>query len=194
MINQNLLMLLKQLKMYSESTYNHSIAVAYYCGQFSKMLGLSEESEFKLRIAGLFHDIGKLCIPIEILEKPGKLTIDEYENLKMHPIYSVNLLSANGYRDEEIFSLILSHHEKLNGLGYPNGLDDKTIPLLTRILTICDCYDAMKSKRSYKDAKSLDYITSELVSNSNTQFDSYYVKMFISYLNENKEKRLFMKS
>lgn len=149
------------------------------------MIGLGKEEIEKLRIAGLLHDIGKLNIPIDIIDKTSKLTKDEFNIIKKHPLYSAKLLIEAGVTDKDIIMLVLSHHEKLNGLGYPYGLDNNSIPFLARILTICDCYDAMKSKRIYKEANDLDYIRKELLDNSGVQFDCTFVNLFLPYL-ENK--------
>ena len=144
-----------------------------------------------MRIAGLLHDIGKLLIPLEILHKPSALTKDEFNILKKHPLFSAKLLIQAGFNDEDVLSIIISHHEKLNGLGYPYGINDSSISNLARILSICDSYDAMKSKRSYKDAKSIEYIKEEFISNAGKQFDYYYVNMFLDYLNEIDNKKSF---
>ena len=181
-MNDNIIMLLAKLKKYSLMTYNHSIAVSNMCVSFGRMIGLNECEIEKLRIAGLLHDIGKLNIPLSILHKSSNLTLEEYNILKKHPLYGVNLLIKVGFKDEDILNLILCHHEKLNGLGYPNGLKENSIPLLARILTICDCYDAMSSKRTYKEAKDIDYIKKEFIKNSGEQFDNYYVNLFLPYL------------
>ena len=190
MINKNVLKLIYDLKIYSPITYGHSIAVAYHSVSFGRMLGLDEECIQKLMIAGLLHDIGKLMIPITILNKSGKLTEDEYDIIKKHPLYSVYLLTKAGFKNEEVLKMILSHHERLNGLGYPYGISEEDIPELTKIITICDCYDAMKSKRSYKEARNIDYIKKELLINSGGQFDSYYVDTFLTYLSAKDRNRI----
>ena len=123
-------------------------------------------------------------IPIEILHKPDKLTNEEYEYIKQHPIMSINLLTSAGMQDTEILNLILSHHERIDGLGYPYGISNENINRLNRILTICDSYDAMRYKRSYHDSLEYEYIKNELISKSGTQFDPEYVELFIKYIDE----------
>ncbi len=188
MINKKLLKLLGDLKDYSFETYKHSIAVSYFCGEFGRMLDLSEEEIEKLKMAALFHDIGKIWISKDILNKPDKITFEEFDILKMHPIYSVKILLDSGFKDIEVLNIILCHHERLNGMGYPSGLISKIIPELAKILTICDSFDAMRTKRSYKEPMNFEDIKRELLNNSGTQFDPYYVQMFIFFLNSKNEK------
>ena len=190
-INKNVYVLLENLKAYSLETYNHSIEVSKLCTSFGRYLGLSNEEIDKLRLAGLLHDIGKLCIPLKILHKPSSLTKEEFNILKIHPLYSVKLLIQADFTCYDVLSIIINHHEKINGLGYPYGLDDSSIPDLAKILAICDSYDAMKSKRVYKDAKNTNYIKKELINNACKQFDYYYVNMFLDYLNLMDNKKRF---
>ena len=183
-LNYKVQLLLKKLKDFSPSTYEHSLSVAHISASFGEKIGLSLEDIEKLKIASLLHDIGKLSIPIEILNKPSKLTNDEYEIMKKHTLYAVDLLVDAGFKDKEILDLVLYHHERPDGLGYPKGLNKEFIPYLVSILSICDCYDAMKAKRSYKESKDLEYIKGEFIKKSGTQFDPDYTSLFLSYLDQ----------
>lgn len=174
--------ILMELKDYSLITYEHSIRVANICMMFGRRLGLTDEEVKTLKMAGLLHDIGKLKIPKEILDKPSKLTKEEYEKIKMHPRYGVDLLMRNGFNDTEVLNSIMFHHERIDGLGYPYGLDGNNIPKLAQILVVCDCFDAMNSKRPYHEAEGINYIRNEFINNSGTQFSSYYAKEMLLFL------------
>ena len=181
-LDKSVIMLLYYLKKYSPSTYKHSIRVALIASKFGRYLNLSEKELIKLKTACLLHDIGKLKIPLEILHKSGKLTFDEYEKIKDHSKYGYDLLVKAGFNDKEVLKMILKHHERLDGKGYPLQCSQEGIDLLTRILTICDCYDAMKSKRDYKEEKNINYIKNEFIENAGTQFDTDYTYMFLNYI------------
>ena len=146
------------------------------------MIGLDDNQIEKLRIAGLLHDIGKLYVPLSILDKPAKLTDDEYNVIKRHPLYGIKLLNEANFVNNEILNMILCHHEKIDGTGYPLGLKGKSIPQLAKIITICDSFDAMHSRRVYKDADDLTFIKKELLEQAGKQFDYDYVNLFIVYL------------
>ena len=175
--------ILMDLKKYSLTTYDHSIRVSNICMFLGRKLNLSEEEIKTLRLAGLLHDIGKLKVSKDILDKPAKLTKEEYDEMKNHSKYGVDLLINNGFNNNEVLNLILCHHERIDGLGYPNHLTGDKIPKLSKILTVCDCFDAMNSKRPYKEIQNTDYIRSEFINNSGTQFDPYYAKELLNSLN-----------
>jgi len=183
-INTEVQDLLTKLAVYSPTTYIHSKNVSNLAVSFGQYLGLSENDIEKLRIAGLLHDIGKLNIPTNILHKPSKLTEEEYETIKKHPKEGVTLLVKTRLLNPEILTMIFYHHERIDGLGYPNGLKGNSIPDLVKILTICDCYEAMSAHRIYKMNEEID-IKNEFESNSGTQFDSNYTQLFLNFLKEN---------
>ena len=182
LLNENMNNLLIKLCEFSAETYLHSVRVSKLCVEFGRSIGLKDEDIEKLRIAGLFHDIGKLCIPNQIIHKAGRLSKEEYECVKMHSFLGVRLLIDAKVDDKEILDMVLKHHERPDGLGYPNGLMDDNISYLTSILTICDCYDAMNSKRQYHEKMDYEYINNELLTNSGTQFNSYYVNLFLNFI------------
>lgn len=190
-LNKKTYMLLKKLKKYSPSTYEHSIRVANISSEFAERLELDNDAIEKLKVVGLLHDIGKLSVPKKILDKPSKLTKEEYDKIKNHTTCGVALLIKSGFKDKKILNLILCHHERPDGLGYPNNLKGDTIPDLAKIIAITDCYDAMASKRPYKDSKDIEYIKNEFINNAGTQFDFNYAHLFLSYLdNKNSKKPL----
>ena len=172
------------LKQFSQETYEHSQRVGELCTSFGKFLRLSEEDVEKIRICGLLHDIGKIRIPTAILYKNEKLTDEEYNLIKKHTKYGVEILKKIGINDEDILNSVLSHHERIDGLGYPNRKKGNETSFLVKILVICDCYDAMNSVRSYRDKLSKEKIKSELLLNAGTQFDRDLVDLFLLYLNK----------
>lgn len=189
-LNNECLRLLYLLKQNHPHTYLHSINVANYSVLLGQKLGLDNESIEKLKIIGLFHDIGKLNIPNTILKKPSKLTDEEYEVIKNHPIYSVELLKRAGFTDEEVLRSIKAHHERIDGTGYPEGLNGSIIPFLAKITAISDSFEAMTSNRCYRSMQDLDYAREELIKGAGKQFDLKLVNVFIDLIDKgiSKEK------
>lgn len=189
-LNNECLRLLYLLKQNHPHTYLHSINVANYSVLLGQKLGLDNESIEKLKIIGLFHDIGKLNIPNTILKKPSKLTDEEYEVIKNHPIYSVELLKRAGFTDEEVLRSIKAHHERIDGTGYPEGLNGSIIPFLAKITAISDSFEAMTSNRCYRSMQDLDYAREELIKGEGKQFDLKLVNVFIDLIDKgiSKEK------
>jgi HD-GYP domain-containing protein (c-di-GMP phosphodiesterase class II) len=148
-----------------EYTERHTRRVALRAVQVGDELGLSRGRLRTLAIGGLVHDIGKLAIPDEILKKPGPLDDDEYATVKEHPERGYRLLTELGGFGEPVRDLVRDHHERLDGRGYPRGLTADELSLDARILAVCDVYDALISKRVYRDAWSeqnaIDYLRSE---------------------------------
>ncbi|MXN65432.1 HD domain-containing protein [Stappia sp. GBMRC 2046] len=132
-------------------TYCHSMMVSGYAAAFGEALGLDDETINILVHAGLLHDIGKVRIPLAILDKPGELETEEYELVKRHPEFGREILSTQANMDERIIEATLSHHELLDGSGYPQGLKGGQISQLVRIITICDIFAALTEERSYKE-------------------------------------------
>lgn len=160
------------LEIHDEYTKNHSENVASISMKIAKALGLSEERTTQIYYAGLVHDIGKAIIPIEIINKNGKLTEGEFDIIKKHSTYGYQALIKS--KDlSEIANIVLQHHERIDGLGYPLGLRGDDIILESRILAIVDAYDAMTSDRSYRKALSHQEAVAELTRCSGTQFDAH---------------------
>jgi len=141
-------------------------------------LGMTEYENEELKSVGLLHDIGKITIDENVLNKPGKLTDDEWNEIKRHPEIGYRILNTvNDMSD--MASYVLYHHERWDGKGYPKGLKGDEIPFVSRIINIVDSYDAMTSERSYQKALSKEVAIEELKKNAGTQFDAELVSVFI---------------
>ncbi len=163
-------------------TRGHSDRVSEYSVLIGKYLGLPEEDLKILRIGGLFHDIGKIGVPDSILLKTEKLTDDEYSEIKNHPSIGAHILS-NASIFKDIIPIVKHHHEKYDGNGYPSKLKGEDIPLFARIAAIADTFDAMTSKRTYRDSLGLDIVKSEIERCKGTQFDPKLADIFLDILN-----------
>ncbi|MFV1922493.1 MAG: HD-GYP domain-containing protein [Methylotenera sp.] len=148
--NQNALISLARLKTKDDYTYMHSVAVCAMMVALAKQLNLSESETRQAGLAGLMHDIGKAGIPLEVLNKPGALTDDEFNLVKLHPQRGHDMLREAGVDDETVLDVCLHHHEKIDGSGYPGKLKDEQISLFAKMGAVCDVYDAITSNRPYK--------------------------------------------
>lgn len=142
---------LGMLKVSDEYTFSHSVDVAALSIMIGKTMNLSEEKIRELGIAGLLHDVGKAKIPAEVLNKPGKLDDSEFALMKQHTLFGIQILKAKKTFSEAILMGVLQHHEKLNGKGYPQGVEGTSISEYARIISVADIFDAMVAKRVYKD-------------------------------------------
>ena len=168
-------------------TRGHSDRVSEYSVLIGEALGLPEEDIKKLKIGGLFHDIGKIGVPDSILQKAGKLSDDEYSEIKNHPSIGAHILStASIFQD--IIPIVKHHHERYDGKGYPSQLVGENIPYLARITAVADTFDAMTSKRSYRDSLPLDYVITEFERCKGTQFDPKIADVFIDILKNHYDK------
>lgn len=169
-------------------TKGHSDRVSEYSLLIGERLNLTPEEMKTLKIGALFHDIGKIGIPDGILLKNGKLTEDEYSEIKNHPSIGAHILSdATIFAD--IIPIVKHHHERYDGRGYPSKLAGSDIPLLARIVAVADTFDAMTSRRAYRGALDLDYVKKEIETCSGTQFDPVIAKAFLNIL-ETDEQRI----
>lgn len=132
-------------------THNHGKRIGEYAMEIGRALGLGDADLGTLRLAGVFHDLGKIAVPDGILHKPARLTVEEFGTMKSHPTVGADLLRPMRTM-EKVLPLIRHHHEKLDGSGYPDGWRGKEIPLPVRILSVVDVYDALNTKRPYKEA------------------------------------------
>lgn len=169
-------------------TFEHSCHVSEDAVLLATAIGLNNNEIRTVKEAGLLHDIGKIGVPENILKKQGKLTQEEYEIMKTHVTNSIEMIHHLPNMDY-VIPAVLAHHERYDGKGYPRGLEGEGIPLLGRILAVCDSYDAITSKRSYKGALSKEYAIAELERNKGTQFDPMLADAFIKLIREGKIER-----
>lgn len=169
-------------------TFEHSCHVSADAVLLATAIGLNNNEIRTVKEAGLLHDIGKIGVPESILKKQGKLTQEEYEIMKTHVTNSIEMIHHLPNMDY-VIPAVLAHHERYDGKGYPRGLEGEGIPLLGRILAVCDSYDAITSKRSYKEALSKEYAIAELERNKGTQFDPVLADAFVKLIREGKIER-----
>ena len=162
-------------------TKGHSDRVSEYAVLLGKKLNLSDEDIEKLRIGGLFHDIGKIGIPDSILLKESNLADEEYTKIKEHPIIGYNMLQ-HATMFKNILDIVKHHHERCDGNGYPDKLAGSNIPYLARLTSIVDSFDAMTSRRSYRDSLPMDVVKSEILQNLGSQFDPEIGIVFLDIL------------
>ena len=170
-------------------TRGHSDRVSAFSVLIGKYMGLKPEELRILEIGGLFHDIGKIGVPDSILLKESKLTDDEYSEIKNHPSIGKHILS-NATLFHDIIPIVYHHHEKFNGTGYPGRLAGEEIPLYARIAAIADTFDAMTTKRSYRNALPLEVVKEEIIKCSGTQFDPEIAKVFLDILDNHYDEIL----
>lgn len=162
-------------------TFQHSKNVAYYAEAIARAIGTSDEYREILKEAALLHDIGKIGIPENILNKEGKLTDEEYDAMKRHVESSVEIIRHLPNMDY-VIPAVLGHHERFDGKGYPRRIAGKDIPLAARILCVADSFDAMVSKRCYKPSMSVEFAVGELEKGAGSQFDPELVPLFIEMI------------
>ncbi len=168
-------------------TRGHSDRVAEYSVLIGEKLGLSDEDLKTLRVGGLFHDIGKIGIPDSILLKEAKLTDDEYSEIKNHPSIGAHILcNAEVFRN--IIPIVKHHHERYDGRGYPGKLAGDDIPYFARIAALADAFDAMTSKRTYRNSLPIDIVREEIEKNLGTQFDPELGKLFLGIIDNEYDK------
>src|SRR5204862_114994 len=148
----------------------HRRRVRVYAVEIAKQLKFPEEQLEALRAASLLHDIGKLAVPEHIISKPGKLTPEEFEKMKIHPIVGAEILERVEF-PYPVVPIVAAHHEKWDGSGYPKGLRDQEIPIGARILSAVDCLDALASDRQYRRALPLDKAMQIVAGESGKAYD-----------------------
>jgi putative nucleotidyltransferase with HDIG domain len=148
--NAGALLSIARLKSIDDYTYMHSVAVCALMTALGKQMHLDREEIQQLGLAGLLHDVGKMGIPLDILNKPGKLTDEEFAEVKKHPLQGWDILKKSKVQDEIALDVALHHHEKMDGSGYPENLNENSISLHARMGAVCDVYDAVTSDRCYK--------------------------------------------
>jgi len=162
-------------------TRGHSERVSRASVMIARVIGMREERVNALRYAGILHDVGKLGVPTKLLQKTGRLTEDEFNAIKLHPLRGLEMLSDIEFLDEA-FKGILHHHERLDGRGYPMGLQGHQIPEFARVIAVADAFDSMTSTRSYRHARTVQDAIAELQRCRGTQFDPRMVDALVSAL------------
>ncbi|MEM9346532.1 MAG: HD-GYP domain-containing protein [Planctomycetota bacterium] len=160
-------------------TYGHSERVAWLGTQLAEAIGLDADEVERIRISGLVHDVGKIGVPEAVLCKAGKLTNEEFDQIKKHPRIGYNILKGIPKIDD-VLDGVLYHHERWDGRGYPTRLAGEAIPLYGRILAVADTFDAMSSTRSYRQAMPREKVLDEIANCSGTQFDPSLTDPFIA--------------
>ena len=169
---------------HDRETDDHAHRLVYLAVTTALELGRTEEELHLIRLAALLHDIGKISIPDAILHKPGPLTDEEWAIMRRHPQVSCDILSQAGGIFHLLAHIVVAHHERWDGRGYPNGLAQETIPIGARIISVVDSYDAMTSRRVYRDPLSIERAKEELRRCAGSQFDPQVVAAFLHILDE----------
>ena len=170
-------------------TKGHSGRVADYSKEIAKRFGYSTERQEEIYMMGLLHDVGKIGVPDAVINKPGRLTDEEYEIIKTHPTRGAKILQ----NIEEMPKLATGahwHHERYDGKGYPDGLSGEDIPEEARIIAVADAYDAMTSNRSYRGVIPQDVVKGELIKGSGTQFDPRFASIMLDIIAEDTDYTL----
>ena len=186
-------MLARTIDAKDRYTNGHSRRVAEYSIELARRMGKSEQEQRNIYYAGLLHDVGKIHIPDTIINKTEKLTDEEYSYIKLHPVSGYHIL-----KDMKEYPMIAQsakwHHERYDGKGYPNGLEGKNIPEVARIIGVADTYDAMASKRSYRDIMPQKIIRQEIEKGIGTQFDPEIAGIMLQMIDEDTDYQLCQKN
>ncbi len=169
-----------ELNAKDEYTKGHSDRVHDYSLAIGQEYGLDRDASLRMAMAALFHDIGKIFVPDEILLKPAQLNEEESEEMKAHPIHSAQIVKDKHYSD--VSNIVLQHHERIDGSGYPYGLKDEEICIEAKIIAVADTFDAMTSDRPYRKGDSFETALKEINKLSGTWFDVEVVEAFNRYI------------
>ncbi|MBQ9382895.1 MAG: response regulator [Ruminiclostridium sp.] len=173
-------------------TRGHSQRVAEYSLALAKRMGKSEKEQETIYFAGLLHDVGKIRVPEAVINKPGKLTDEEFDQIRIHPVSGYHILRDIS-KDERIGYGAKYHHERYDGTGYPNGLMGDNIPEIARIIGVADAYDAMASNRSYRSALPQEVVRQEIEKGRGRQFDPAIADVMLGMIDEDKEYKMCQK-
>jgi putative nucleotidyltransferase with HDIG domain len=173
--------LLGALKRVDESTFHHCLRVGEYARLLAKSAGLNEYEQKVAQFSGLLHDIGKQNISADVVHKPGKLTDDEYTQMKEHSTLSETLLKPMADHEfwQQVLPAVRGHHERVDGTGYPDNLNGDQIPLAARLILVVDTLDAMAETRVYRKGLPIDVIYKEIRRCSGSQFDMQLARIFL---------------
>lgn len=180
--NESAMLWLTRMKSQDEYTSQHCLSVSIMAMGFGHHLGVANAGLEQLGISGLLHDVGKIKIDQQVLNKPGKLTAEEFEHIKQHASLGYKLLLSHRDLPSIAVDVAHGHHERLDGLGYPRGLEATQIPYFTRIISIIDCFDAITSNRVYDRARTVKDAFKVLMDCRETYFDAELVMRFIEWL------------
>jgi len=178
----------KAMDSRDDYTSRHSRNVAYLMHNLAYHMKLSSITPNRAFMAGLVHDIGKMGISLPILNKPGKLTPEEYLVIQQHPVMGVEILSRIGNFDN-VLPAVRHHHERYDGKGYPDRIQGEQIPLLSRMLALCDTYDAMTTKRCYRPSTTTQQALTEIQQCGKSQFDPEICQCFLAMMNQSHRMR-----
>ena len=170
-------------------TNGHSGRVAKYSKEIARRYGYSEKAQSDIYMMGLLHDVGKIGVPDAVINKPAKLTDEEFALIKNHPVMGARILK----NIREMPALAIGarwHHERFSGGGYPDGLSGSDIPEEARIIAVADAYDAMSSRRSYRDVLPQEVVRGEIEKGKGTQFDPKFADIMLSMIDEDTEYTL----
>lgn len=179
--NHQTLTCLAKLDTFDNYTYSHCVNVAALAVVFGRFLDLDHDTLMTLGLAGLFHDLGKTKVPRRILNKPGRLSALEFKEIQLHPVYSRDILAKQSV-DDVILRAAIEHHEKYNGSGYPLGLTPDKVGSMARILSLADVFDALTSRRPYKESMLTNKALSVMYGMRGQDFDPADVDLFIKCL------------
>lgn len=183
LMSQIISTLANAIEVKDQYTRGHSVRVAQYSREIARRMGKSEEAADSIYYIALLHDIGKIGISDEIINKPGRLTDEEYNVIKQHPVLGADILKDITELPDAAVGARW-HHERFDGTGYPDGLRGNEIPEAARIIGVADAYDAMSSKRSYRDALSQQTIREEIIKGTGTQFDPAIAGIMLAMMDE----------
>lgn len=170
-------------------TNGHSTRVAEYSREIARRAGLSEKVQNDIYMMGLLHDVGKIGMPDAIINKPTKLTEEEYSIIKNHPVMGARILK-NITEFPKLITGARWHHERYDGKGYPDGIAGEDIPLEARIIAVADAYDAMSSRRSYRDVLAQKQVRAEVEKGKGTQFDPVFAEIMAAMIDEDTDYQM----
>ncbi|XEC96428.1 HD-GYP domain-containing protein [Paenibacillus tarimensis] len=180
-LERDVVSMLLLLNTKDDYTYQHSVQVGMLSYYIAKWLDYDEHTALRIGKAGFLHDIGKSKIDLNILNKPGKLTEEEFEQIKQHPLFGYEIIN-NSFRDDLIALAALQHHERMNGTGYPNGMSGERIHPAAKIVAVADIYSAMISTRVYREKRDLMFVLKELHRMSFHDMDPLTTHTFIRHM------------
>ena len=170
-------------------TNGHSTRVAEYSKEIARRSGMSKDVQNDIYMMGLLHDVGKIGVPDGIINKPGNLTDEEYCVIKNHPVMGAGIL--DNITDFPKLSIGARwHHERYDGKGYPDGISGEQIPFEARIIAVADAYDAMSSRRSYRDVLPQEYVRTEMAKGKDAQFDPRFAQVMLDMIDEDTDYQM----